>query len=442
MADTLLQSISTGLIRTERRPVFVGFSGGLDSQVLLHTLCQRLPPSQVIAVHVNHGLNPQADHWQQACRRRCLALGCRFVAGRIRVEVDGQGVEAAAREARYRLFDEQVTPGHSLWLAHHLDDQLETFMLRMLRGAGLHGLSAMQPQSERQGYHLFRPFLDVPRADLETYAQAHGIDWIEDDSNADTRFDRNYLRQTVLPLLEHRWPQYRQTMNRSLQQINQAANRERAGLEQELDHRLAHDGALKAVQLDDWPDDRVLSLIHLWLRRQGVRPPSEALMQRILEDVVRAQPDAQPQVRIGDGTVRRFRTALYWVPDLPDIGAPPVVDLNRTQHWPGIGELSLVETRTGPNRLDANASDLSWRMRLGGESLWPSGRSKRRDLKRLLQEYRLPPWKRDRLPLLYAGDELVAVADLCIDRDWMADEDKPGFRIAFTSAYDMASETE
>jgi len=435
MSDTVLQTIQSWLDQVERRPIFVGYSGGLDSQVLLHALCQSLPPQQVVALHVNHRISAHADDWQRHCEQQCLALGCRFVAGRVNVESTGQGIEAAARDERYRLFNEQVAAGHSLWLAHHLDDQLETFMLRLLRGAGLHGLSAMQADTERDVYQLLRPFLDLPRADLESFARAHRLDWIEDDSNTDTRYDRNYLRHEIFPRLEQRWPAYRQTLNRSLNQLNQAAQHQHSQLEQALNHRLAHDGAFKAVQLDDWPDDQVISLIHLWLRQQGVRPPSEALMHRILHDVVRAQPDAQPQVRIGDGTIRRFRTALYWVPDQPDVEQPPNVEIDRTSHWIGVGDLGFFRATDGPNRLKTEIPNLNWRMREGGESLWPVGRSKRRDLKRLLQEYRLPPWKRDRLPLLFSGDQLVAVADLCVDREWSAEEGMPGLRVEFRSAY-------
>ena len=435
MPDTVFHAIQSWLDRAKRRPVFVGYSGGLDSQVLLHALCRASSPEQVIALHVNHGISDHADDWQSHCEHHCLELGCRFVAGRVSVKSTGQGLEAAARDERYRLFDEQVATGHSLWLAHHLDDQLETFMLRLLRGAGLHGLTAMQAESERSGYRLLRPFLDLPRADLEAYARTHRLDWIEDDSNTDTRFDRNYLRHDILPRLEHRWPSYRHTLNRSLGQLNQAAKQQQHQLEQALDHRLAHDGAFKAVQLDDWPDDQVLSLLHLWLRQQGIRPPSEALIHRILHDVVRAQPDAQPQVRIGNGTIRRFRTALYWVPDLPDVGQTPKVEFDRTTHWTGVGDLTLIRATEGPNRLKADIPNLNWRMREGGESLWPVGRSKRRDLKRLLQEYRLPPWQRDRLPLLFSGDQPVAVADLCIDREWSAEEGAPGIKVEFRSAY-------
>ena len=431
MSNRLLNAIHTRLSDSEPRPIFVGYSGGLDSQVLLHALCQTQVPSQIIALHINHGISPQADNWQHHCQQRSLQLGCRFIAIKTTIEKQGQGLEAAARQARFQLFDEQVAPGHSLLLAHHLDDQLETFMLRLMRGSGLHGLSAMQPETQRQGYRLLRPFLAIPRSDLEAYAREHNLDWIEDESNTDTQFDRNYLRHEIFPRLAERWPQYRQTLNRSLTQLSQAAKQQDHQLEQELDHRLAHDGAFKAVQLNDWSEDRILSLIHLWLRRQNVRPPSEALMQRILNEVVRAQPDAQPIVQIGHGSVRRFRTALYWVPDLPEPGEPPKVIQGSTVHWTGVGALSLKSMSNGPNRIKTDAPSLNWRMRQGGETLWSAGRSKSRDLKRLLQEYRLPPWVRDRLPLLYSGDQLIAVADLCVDRDWQAQENEPGFVISY-----------
>lgn len=424
LLDTALQSLSV-------RPIYVGFSGGLDSSVLLHALCRRIPADQVVAIHINHRLSPHSDAWEEHCRRVCERLGCGFASRSVTVDARGEGLEAAARKQRYQSFDALVPNDHALWLAHHLDDQLETFMQRLLRGSGLNGLSAMEAHTQRMHYQLVRPLLTLPRAGLEAFATDESLTWIEDGSNEDLQHDRNYLRHQILPLIEARWPRYRQTMSRSLQYISQAGRELDMELTTELDKRLAHDGALKAVQLADWPDDRIQSLIHLWLRRQGVRPPSAVQMRRILNEVVRAQPDAQPRVDFGEGSVRRFRTALYWVPHPAEPGLAPACPAKTQVHWPGIGDLRLESASYGSNRLRQTKEPLRLALRRGGEALWPAGRSKPRDLKRLLQEYRLPPWQRDRLPLLYAGDDLVAVADLCIDRSWLAEEGEPGWLVHF-----------
>lgn len=429
--SALFAALDEALRSVANRPVFVAYSGGLDSSVMLHALCQRLPSDQIVAIHINHQLNEQAHAWQQHCRGRCEALGCNFLTVSVGVDVKGEGLEAAARTQRYQAFDTLVAPGHALLLAHHLDDQLETFLQRLLRGSGLNGLIAMEMHSLRHRYHLIRPLLGLPRSTLEAYAHAEKLHWIYDSSNADLRHDRNYLRHRVMPMLEARWPHYRQTLSRSLQHIGEAGKQLDVELMTELEKRLTHDGALKTVQLADWSDQRIQSLIHFWLRRQGVRPPSATLLKRILNEVVRAQPDARPRVDFGEGSVRRFRTALYWVTRQAEPGPVPTCRLNTPLLWRGVGEIRLETASYGPNRLRQSAEPLRLALRGGGETLWPAGRSRPRDLKRLLQEYRLPPWRRDRLPLLFAGDQLVAVADLCIDQAWVAEEGEPGLLVQY-----------
>ncbi|MEX0622369.1 MAG: tRNA lysidine(34) synthetase TilS [Saccharospirillum sp.] len=411
------------------RPVFVGYSGGVDSHLVLHELCARLPASDVVAVHVNHGLSPRAGAWQAHCEQQCRQLGCGFEAYPVEVTASGDGLEAAARQERYRIFLHQVPPGHSLWLGHHLDDQLETFLLRLLRGSGLTGLSAMADEVSREDRYLLRPLLTTSREQIEARANQLGLHWIEDDSNDDVRFDRNFLRQEVLPLIASRWPQYRQTLARSLGHLDQAARQQHRQLDGELERRLAHDGALKVVQMDDWPAEQVQALIHRWLYRQNVRSPSETALQRIVSEVVNARVDAQPEVTFGNGSVRRFRTALYWVPNTEELSSPPGDVSEDWQHWPGVGWLRVRHVGDGPGRIRGEPATWRWQLRQGGESLWPAGRSARRDLKRLLQEYRLPPWQRDRVPLLFAGDQLVAVANLAIDVGWQANPAEPGWAV-------------
>lgn len=407
-------------------PHWLALSGGLDSTVLLHALCDRLGPDQVRAIHINHGLHDQADAWAEQCQALCDRLGCELTIRRAKVDVQGQGLEAAARAERYRLFDAELAGAGTLWLAHHLDDQLETFVLRLLRGSGLTGLAAMAPLRAQADYQLVRPWLELPRAALQAYADQHALTWIEDPSNADVQFDRNFLRQRVLPLIEQRWPSYRQTLNRSLQHVQQARSQLTVDLDVELEHRLAADGALKAVAFDDWSDADILALLHHWLAKQQAPLPSSVVLQRLLNEVVRARADAQPQVDFGGGSVRRFKTALYWLPDpIEPAAAPEFVE--GEQHWPGVGRLRVSRSNQGGGRLRITDQPLRWALRQGGESLWPAGRSQRRDLKRLLQEYRLSPWLRDRLPLLFCGDELVALAGYAVANDWQAEDGEAGW---------------
>ncbi|HET8902862.1 MAG TPA: tRNA lysidine(34) synthetase TilS [Saccharospirillum sp.] len=422
------------LTKHTARPVYVGYSGGVDSHLVLHELCARLPASEVVAVHVNHGLSARAEAWQAHCEQQCRQLGCRFEAHPVAVTASGEGLEAAARQQRYRIFLDCVPQGHSLWLGHHLDDQLETFVLRLLRGSGLTGLTAMAEHADREGRSLLRPLLATTREQIEIRATQLGLHWIEDDSNEDVRFDRNFLRQEVLPLIATRWPHYRQTLSRSLAHLDQAARQQHRQLDRELEHRLAHDGALKAVQLDDWPAEQVQALIHRWLYRQNVRSSSETALQRIVSEVVNARVDAQPEVAFGDGSVRRFRTALYWVPNTGEPSSPPGDISEDWQHWPGVGWLRVRRVDDGPGRIRGEPTNWRWQLRQGGESLWPAGRSARRDLKRLLQEYRLPPWQRDRVPLIFSGDQLIAVANLAVDAAWQADPGEPGWAVDWQSS--------
>ncbi|PTY37169.1 tRNA lysidine(34) synthetase TilS [Saccharospirillum sp. MSK14-1] len=428
MSASVLYSDLDHYLPTATAPHWVAYSGGLDSTVLLHALCARLGADSVRAIHVHHGLSDQADLWAEQCADQCAQLGVALTTARADVVNAGHGLEAAARNERYRQFDRVLAGGGTLWLAHHLDDQLETFFLRLLRGSGLAGLSAMAAQRDQAGYRLVRPWLARPRSQLADYAHQHQLRWIDDPSNDDVHFDRNYLRQQVLPLLAERWPGYRQTVNRSINHLQQAAAQQQRDLDAELEHRLAADGAFKAVALDDWTDADVLALLHRWLMRQSVPLPSATVLQRVLDEVVRARVDAQPQVDFGGGSVRRFKTALYWVPD-PIEPEPAPGFAEGESHWPGVGRLIVTQSTQGPNRLCLNASSLRWVLRQGGESFWPAGRQQRRDLKRLLQEYRLAPWLRDRLPLLYAGDQLVALAGLAIEQGFVAEEGEPGWQI-------------
>jgi len=430
MPESELYSDLDAYFATSAAPHWVAYSGGLDSTALLHALCTRLGAEHVQAIHVHHGLSAQADQWVEHCSYQCQQLGVALTIARAEVANAGHGLEAAARSERYRHFDWALAGGGTLWLAHHLDDQLETFFLRLLRGSGLNGLGAMAAQRDQADYQILRPWLARPRAQLEAYAEQHQLRWIDDPSNVEVNFDRNYLRQRVMPLLAERWPGYRQTVNRSISHLQQAASQLQRDLDAELEHRLAADGAFKAVALDDWSDADILALLHRWLVRQSAPLPSASVLQRLLDEVVRARVDAQPQVDFGGGSVRRFKTALYWVLDPIEPQAAPEFSEGE-QHWPGVGQLTVTMTNQGPNRLRLAEQPLHWALREGGELFWPAGRHQRRDLKRLLQEYRLAPWLRDRLPLLYAGDQLVALAGLAVEQGFLAEEGELGWQISW-----------
>ena len=417
------------------KQVFVGYSGGVDSTLLLHQAVQAVGAAQVTAIHIHHGLSPLADQWQAHCAQFCVQLGCEFRTVGVDVANQGLGVEAAARQARYAAFEQIIPSNGLLLLGHHMDDQVETYFLRLFRGAGQLGLRGMSRELTRDHYRIFRPLLVISRTQIETIAAGLQLQWIEDPSNANEGFDRNFLRQQVLPLIETRWPAYRDKVIQSMQLMNPEPELQTDfDVKAELEHRLSHDNGLKLVQIDQFSDLQLMSLLHAWLQRIGLQTPSQARLKTIVDCVISARPDAQPVVEIANGCVRRHGPALYWVQQQTAIAQPPVLLLNEPQMWSGVGKVTLVESSEVITKIKLGLPDLHWRLRQGDESMRPIGRSKSRDLKRLLQEYRVKPWLRDRMPLLFSEQSLIAVGDVLISADHVASENEEGLRVIWQNS--------
>ena len=407
----------------------VAFSGGLDSTVLLHSLAGAVDVP-LLAVHVDHGLQPDSANWSARCAAIAESLRVEFRAERVSLEPSPeQGVEAAAREARYAVFAALLREADWLLSGHHQDDQAETVLLNLLRGsgpAGLAGIAAIRPFAA--GF-LARPLLSFARSELQAYAEAQGLAWIEDPSNQDRRFDRNYLRHEILPTLEARWPEAAKTLRRSSGHAGDAAAL--------LDDLAAIDMAGLGARCDRLRIDALLALpaarqrnvLRYAIRQSNLPPPSAAHLQRVLDEVVMARPDAEPVVRWPGTEVRRYRNALYLLPAasaerLDDVRA--TVRGERIELAPGMGCLRLEQNAAAGLSAALLAQGLELRYRQGGEKFQPAGQSHTKKLKKLLQEAGIVPWMRDRIPLLYAGDELVAVADL-----WLAAAavSKPGVAV-------------
>ena len=392
----------------------VAFSGGLDSSVLLHLLAElarREAVPALSAIHVQHGLQPVAAAWPEHCRQFCAALGIPLQVVAVQV-VAQASVEQAARQARYAAFAEHLQPDAVLFSAQHRDDQAETLLFRLLRGAGVRGLAAMPGQRPLGRGTLLRPLLDCSRAELQGYAEAHGLSWIEDPSNADTRFSRNFLRQRVMPLLAERWPQASVALARSAAHLSEAeqllGELARMDLQAARGEPLFPWLALPSLELSlvtQLSDVRQRNLLRHWLAPLSRMPDSDHWAGwRDLRD---AAGDASPVWKLADGELHRADGRLYWLsadwlapPVLPD---PAVVRVQGTSELPGNGQVQIL------GELPAGRWHL--RYRLGGESLHLPERG-RRDLKRLLNEWRVPAFVRPRLPLLFDGDELMAVANL------------------------------
>lgn len=399
----------------------IGFSGGLDSTVLLHLARAwqyRHPDIAIMALHVNHQLQSAADAWQRQCEQVCREWQIPFIAERIAVDRDQASLEQAARAARYEAFRRHAGAGDLLLLAHHRDDQVETLFQRLLRGSGPLGLGGMGMLSRNEGLLIGRPLLEQDRSELEEYARQHGLRWIDDPSNQDQAFERNFLRQDALPRLRARWPRLNQTVARAAR-----LSREVAEL---LDDLAEQDGAgqcrpgepLPLHLLENLPRRRARNLLRHWIRLQGAGLPSEAQLERGLDDLVFAAPDTQPELQWGAHRLRRFRHALYCLPVLP---APDVTALTVTLDqllsgdlaWAGGRILHRTHHGVAFSRSRLQQGPLVLRGRRGGERLKPVNRATN-TLKHWLQDCQVPPWWRERWPLLYCGDRLSGLPGLLV----------------------------
>lgn len=412
---------------------WVACSGGLDSTVLLH-LAAGLPAPRryhLRAVHVHHGLHPDADRWTRHCESVCRDLGLPLTVLRVDARpAPGQSPEDAARQARYRALADLLGPGELLLLAQHQDDQAETLLLQLLRGAGVAGLAAMPALARLGPGHLARPLLRTTRAELADHARARGLTWVEDPSNAETDFDRNFLRRDVLPLLRRRWPALSATLSRTARHCAEA-DALLAGLGERLlaDARAEEAGSLAVpALLGTTPAEQAL-MLRRWLARHGFRAPPARIVQAMREDLLGAAADRNPLVCWREGEVRRYRGRLYLTPPLPALATLQSLLPAEGLNWPadaarlalpgGNGHLRLIRPGAGapgiPEHLWQQAT-VRVGYRRGGEALRLPGRQGRHELRKLFQERGWPPWVRERVPLVYLEGRLAAVGD------WLAAE--------------------
>ena len=416
---------------SDYRRWWIAYSGGVDSHVLLHLLAQMRRQHKIpalIALHINHQLNPRAAAWVEHCRRVCADLDIEFVAEAVQVVNDGNGIEAAARAARYAAFEKHVDTNELLLQAHHRDDQIETLLLRLLRGSGLAGLAAIPAQRGLGRGLLLRPLLDCSREDIHAYARSRGLTWIEDDSNRDDRFDRNFLRLNVLPVIERRWPAYRDTLSRVVTQADESARLLDELARVDAGQTIGTDGSLILVELKTLACARQGNVIRHWLEQKQLPQPSREQLQQVLA-MADARIDAQPCVTWAGAEVHRFRDQLYAFPPLPAVPVEPIDiawDMREPLSVVGLGTLTATVVAGTGLRADRV---YHVRNRIGGERCKPAGRAHSQTLKKLLQEYDVPPWLRERQPLIYCGDEIAAVADLWVCDGYLADAGQNGRRL-------------
>ncbi len=414
----------------------VGLSGGVDSVVLLHSLLSLELDQPIIAIHVNHGLSANAAQWEQHCRSLCDQWEVPLECCKVDVVNQGKGIEDAARLSRYNAMSQFMQQGDVLLLAHHQDDQAETMLFRLLRGAGPYGLSAMDfCRNFSQGY-IARPLLNFSKESLRQYALLNELIWMEDDSNDDISFDRNYLRQQVMPVLEERWPGFASRWQRSAEACHQS-------------DKLSHDLSLLDLERCDeikerWgyslcfaslsllPRYRRNNLLRNWVRLRGF----EIMERKHLEEADKQLFEAAVSgavVQWANTALRLYSERLYLTP------VQKAQALSTTLRWHGQAPLTLedgseLHARQSFNGLRAKAEGYEVRWRVGGERCQPEGRRHSQTLKKLLQEYGLEPWLRDRVPLIYSDGELAAVGDLWVCKDFVAEDDEPAISLEWHMA--------
>ncbi|WP_348674926.1 tRNA lysidine(34) synthetase TilS [uncultured Abyssibacter sp.] len=387
----------------------IAFSGGLDSSVLLHwavAWARDNPSIRLRAIHVHHGLHADADRWAQHCRRQAADLGVSLEVRHVCVDRDGGlGLEAAARAARYAAIENLMEPGETVLLAHHRDDQAETFLLNLARGAGLDGLSGMPGQRAFGPGWIHRPLLELSRAQLESAARALNLEWIDDPSNGDLSLDRNYLRHRVLPLLRDRWPDFSDRTASAAAHLADVADELRDGDQATLD-ALFMSGGLSVSGLRALDRALAARVLRLAIRQAGLPVPGRAVLRQIAGVIESTREDAEHCVRWGVAEVRRYRDLLFIQQGLPAIPEGWSMQWNGRQPLvlpAGVGSLESDSVGDGTVRL-ARHDDV---IRL------PERPGKR--LSKWCQERGIAPWARTRLPVLLREGRMCTIASTRID---------------------------
>ncbi|MDO8350376.1 MAG: tRNA lysidine(34) synthetase TilS [Gallionella sp.] len=443
--SVLLRRVAAGItpLLPANSAILIGLSGGVDSVVLLHLLHQLAPRHcwQLSALHVHHGISPNASLWADFCAGLCARLSIPLHIEQVDIApLRAQGIEAAARRLRHAAF--AARPCDFVALAHHADDQVETLLLQLLRGAGVRGASAMPLLSGRASSHRkVRPLLHCSRQEIMAYAGAHELQWIEDESNADDRYPRNFLRHRLLPLLGEKFPGYRDTLARSAQHFAEAGGLldelARIDAAESISENTLSVATIKALSLP-----RAKNLLRYFLYQLGAPMPQTVQLDDMVNQLCAARDDAAVCIRFAGGAwqLRRYQGRAHALRALDEF------DRNLSMSWRGEAELawpalgSCIEFRQGVGQgvslAKLQGADISVRLRQGGETLRPSANAATRTLKNLLQEHHIPPWQRDRLPLLYCGDVLAGVPGIAIAAEYQAEKGEAAVRIALVARHD------
>jgi len=424
--------------------ILVAFSGGLDSRVLLHEVYQAYQSgliSSVRVAHINHGLQKEADEWQAFCQKICVRYQFPFLTQKFHLSRENKNSEQAAREARYHFFEEIIQKDEWLVLAHHLNDQSETLLFRLLRGTGLHGLKGM-PRFRPLGQgNLLRPLLDISRSELAAYAEEHQLEWIEDPSNQTNDYSRNFLRNKIIPLLYDKWPQ----LDKSLQSLALVADAQVSILDEVARDDIAslssRDQSLDIGGFKKRSIARQKNLLHYWIKEQSLLSPSRVEIEEVLNQLSTSL-DSAIKVKIGGGWIRSYDGKLYFC-----LLEEPKVLINEVV-WDDLSVNLLLDNGveliisnkcekaeiSGQNCLQIRPPLANEVVRIlprsGGESATPNHRRHSTELKKIYQELKVPPWKRTWLPIIYYNNLLVAVPGVFVEQSVMV-QDGIEFRVNY-----------
>lgn len=433
-AQQLLRTLQSLTAAQDVSRWLVAFSGGMDSAVLLHALVNAEFRIPVVAVHINHGLHEDADRWAEHCRQVVEKLDLDFICRAVVVNAGGGSLEAAAREARYAALSTLLGPNDFLLSAHHQSDQAETLLLNLMRGSGPAGLAGIGRNQALGAGRLLRPIRDVSLAAIRDYASTHQLSWLDDPSNIDTRFDRNFLRHEILPRLAERWPAVNRRLARSAELLGEAND----GLVDLADIDLAGVGRCDRLDirlLQRLSPPRQRNLLRHAIRLSELPPAPATRLEQILTVLIPADTDRQPLVSWQGAEVRRFRGEIFILPEADTSSQPVTGIVTKTsaplEIGPGLGSLSVIPSTSTGIAPELVEQGLELRFRGGGESLRIDTSGGTKKLKKLLQESDVLPWMRSKLPLFFVDDRLVAVADLWVDADCRAE---PGFMIDWRDA--------
>jgi tRNA(Ile)-lysidine synthetase, N-terminal domain/tRNA(Ile)-lysidine synthetase, C-terminal domain len=411
--ETIIQTILHSL--KGRQSLLIAFSGGVDSSVLLHGLVQlkqySMPDLQLRAIYIHHGLSQNADHWAEHCHQQCQTWQVPLIIEKVKLNAKAGNIEEQARKARYQAIFKHLHHNETLCTAQHLDDQCETFFLALKRGSGPAGLAAM-PQENKQ--HL-RPLLTITRQQIEHYATKYKLTWIEDESNQDDHYDRNFLRLNVLPILNHRWPHFSQMVARSAELCQQQQDLIEELLQADFSQIIGKQGQLSITPLIDYAEYKRNAILRMWFKSQQINMPTRQQIALIWQTVALAKEDANPKFLLHNRQIRRYQNQLYLLPIYQDIE-------HKILNWDLVSPLILPDN-LGQLQVDYH-TDLACRLPLANEQVTVRfhaqgqfqivNRQGSRSIKKLWQEHRIPSWQRTRIPLIYYNEQLITAVGIFV----------------------------